>query len=982
MFSDINIIEASNYCRDPNGTRGAPWCYTEDNSTEWEFCDIPDCSAATVSQGKCQGDYCGDPDSPISTDNICSQTKLEEGYTRNIGSVMNYTCQTLLDVFSSLVSYCPVRTCQANFYWTSASLSCGENECYEAGKSENYTGKRTCSASGYTCLAWNTQSPHAHNFTSSDFPDSDINAAGAYCRDPGGSEGRPWCFTTETPPALEYCDIPECSTLTVNHGNCLPPPDCGVSSHNVTTDEPCTEIDFNATVTPDVTTEGAIKTFYCENLLTRTKAKIDYCPVEICQSNATWRSASLSCASSECYNGTSEDYIGRRICTSNGTLCQRWDTQSPWSHPYIYNSMFPDKNITYASNYCRDPNGTRGAPWCYTEDPSTEWEFCDIPDCSVVTIAQGICPGNYCGDPDSPVSTDNICSKTKQEGGYTRTVDSIIKYTCLSMLDGFSSLASYCPVRTCQSNFYWNSVSLSCGVNECYEAGSSRNYTGKRNCSASGYACLAWNTQSPHAHNFTSSDFPDTDINEAGAYCRDPDGSQGQPWCFTTETDPVMEYCDIPECSTLPVNHGKCTPPANCGVSPHNVTVDEPCTELDLDAIVTPNVTTEGAVKIYSCKNLLTRTKAKIDYCPLELCQSNGTWRSASLSCGSSECFNGTSEDYIGSRICTASGKICQRWDQQSPWSHPYIYKSMFPDKNATEASNYCRDPNGARGAPWCYTSDPSTEWEFCDIPDCSAVTVSQGLCPGDYCGDPDSPLSTDNTCSNTKLEGGYTRNIGSLMKYECQTLLVGFYSLASYCPVRTCQDNFHWTSASISCGVNECYGAGQSRNYTGRRNCTASGYTCQAWNTQSPHEHNFTSSDFPDNDINEAGSYCRDPDGSQGQPWCFTTETDPAMEYCDIPQCSTLPVNFGICLPPPYRTHGLVYKRLNVDRPGFDMQTSIPFTRTPTSCCLLCNEYPFCVMVTFNNTDGLCMLYQENAAVLASIECSIRKCYLIEYLI
>ena len=38
-------------------------------------------------------------------------------------------------------------------------------------------------------------------------------------------------------------------------------------------------------------------------------------------------------------------------------------------------------------------------------------------------------------------------------------------------------------------------------------------------------------------------------------------------------------------------------------------------------------------------------------------------------------------------------------------------------------ASNYCRNPDGREGGPWCYIdSTERNEWEFCDIPFCDGV--------------------------------------------------------------------------------------------------------------------------------------------------------------------------------------------------------------------------------------------------------------------
>jgi len=48
MFADGSIQLADNFCRnpDPDNKDGA-WCYTLDEDTEWELCDVPLCKPRT-----------------------------------------------------------------------------------------------------------------------------------------------------------------------------------------------------------------------------------------------------------------------------------------------------------------------------------------------------------------------------------------------------------------------------------------------------------------------------------------------------------------------------------------------------------------------------------------------------------------------------------------------------------------------------------------------------------------------------------------------------------------------------------------------------------------------------------------------------------------------------------------------------------------------------------------------------------------------
>merc|ERR1711915_203134 len=70
---------------------------------------------------------------------------------------------------------------------------------------------------------------------------------------------------------------------------------------------------------------------------------------------------------------------------------------------------------------------------------------------------------------------------------------------------------------------------------------------------------------------------------------------------------------------------------------------------------------------------------------------------------------------YSGNLDTTLNGRTCQRWDQQTPHWHDYVY---LGDQN-----NFCRNPGNYSGIIklWCYTMDSGKRWEGCptDWPMC-----------------------------------------------------------------------------------------------------------------------------------------------------------------------------------------------------------------------------------------------------------------------
>ena len=70
--------------------------------------------------------------------------------------------------------------------------------------------------------------------------------------------------------------------------------------------------------------------------------------------------------------------------------------------------------------------------------------------------------------------------------------------------------------------------------------------------------------------------------------------------------------------------------------------------------------------------------------------------------------------------------------------------------------------------------------------------------------------------------------------------------------------------------------------SYLGTVNITASGRTCQKWNSQIPHIHSRTPSNrnFYGTGLGDH-NFCRNPDNAPKGAWCYTTDSDIRWEYC-----------------------------------------------------------------------------------------------------
>ncbi|KAJ8918921.1 hypothetical protein NQ315_016823 [Exocentrus adspersus] len=80
------------------------------------------------------------------------------------------------------------------------------------GRGRFYQGKVNITKNGIPCQRWDAQSPHTHDSPPNIFPE--LKNSENYCRNAGGEEKRPWCFTTNPGIRWQHCDIPRCLNST------------------------------------------------------------------------------------------------------------------------------------------------------------------------------------------------------------------------------------------------------------------------------------------------------------------------------------------------------------------------------------------------------------------------------------------------------------------------------------------------------------------------------------------------------------------------------------------------------------------------------------------------------------------------------------------------------------------------------------------------------------------------------------------------
>lgn len=87
------------------------------------------------------------------------------------------------------------------------------------GRGRFYQGTVNKTKQGLPCQHWDSQLPHSHNRPPDVFPE--VQNAENFCRNAGGEEPSPWCYTVDPTVRWQHCDIPVCGKCQSNISRCI-----------------------------------------------------------------------------------------------------------------------------------------------------------------------------------------------------------------------------------------------------------------------------------------------------------------------------------------------------------------------------------------------------------------------------------------------------------------------------------------------------------------------------------------------------------------------------------------------------------------------------------------------------------------------------------------------------------------------------------------------------------------------------------------
>lgn len=314
------------------------------------------------------------------------------------------------------------------------------------------------------------------------------------------------------------------------------------------------------------------------------------------------------------------------------------------------------------------------------------------------------------------------------------------------------------------------------------------------------------------------------------------------------------------------------------------------------------------------------------------------------------DCYHGLGRGYEGTVNTTESGIPCQPWSDATPHQHLLAYEN-YPELSGRH--NHCRNPGERGERPWCFTSDRSVRWEYCNVPQCApgptCVPHSENVCRTvgtigmDWVyidtsrNNPERLLSSmANVVRHINTSGEYSPACAAILEeYVCVSNFpscdLSHTSPRAIMPCRQFCDRVRGVCGEEIRGLS---------SFTSLLREVTVNFTCEglplpdAGSAPECYEQRGVASptlDQPTHCYNESdrgvsyrgdvsvtvsgktcqawviqaphphsitpldrpelegNNFCRNPDGRGLSPWCYTTDADTRWEYCDIPLCNSL---------------------------------------------------------------------------------------------
>eukprot|EP00040_Diaphanoeca_grandis_P000102 m.14348 g.14348 ORF g.14348 m.14348 type:complete len:2596 (-) comp10105_c0_seq1:515-8302(-) len=805
-------------------------------------------------------------------------------------------------------------------------------ETWHAPVSE-YRGMQSTTVSGRTCQMWTVNTPHYHTYHPENYPDAGLGEHN-YCRDPDGW-GALWCYTTDEDKSWEECRI-EATDVDVGGNNNTD----GTCSASFTVALDALSAGFQSPQSPNGeipasvikfgrllggyyfisfrNDDGAfdrgipvheIDTVYIHyqrttttntHLIAYLKPGDDYrseesgwrvrvgdieCPkkrfinvtIDFCPD--TWSDLADPGCQGESLPRAHEQYRGNVSTAACGQVCKKWELTK-----YI-DEEYPGKGLDDGTgNYCRNPDGDRGGPWCYLEDGN--WDYCDI--CG---------PANEANCPFTPKAVTCSCAPTVDAIGLEYRGDesvSTLGYTCLNWDSAYSTSEGYHPENYPDDDLVDNNCRNIGGTSRqpwCF-VNSPRGWDYCSVCphQDSVSESSPWYDSTPIAPDTFQFCALENSLCMCNGTVRYGAGGRyffgsadGEIECknsvFGDPNPGARKQCHCGSFSQAPTSTPTAAPVYTVNITEF-LEEGSPCDQLVSSPTIANQTLHVGCnTQLHDYPTIFGLVDDTLRFCLADVEAINGDL----VICG-------LSNESVFPNLARVSGEIWFGAGHRD--DNADSVRSVATNTNAMQRQSKAHrhrgpDPKFGITSPDSRPLGSNADSRYMGM---KMSKGAKGVAKSDasmYRDDQDQDQQRSNHHSQSaqhphKLDARQP-NSGDERKHRRHQRDVANdhhaqlkHSLDDDSTQR--DDGEQLTLRRRQVAEADC---GDGSSFRGNWNTTRCGYQCQAWTSQTPHSHDRTPQNYPDKGLGNHNN-CRNPDG-ESLTWCYTTDPDVRWQYCDV---------------------------------------------------------------------------------------------------